>query len=109
MGKIINLGKFEINIPESIIDNSRMDEIDNQIKKMGSGWRVPKYFEIEYIFSLRSKFNILNIFKSDNLYVFGDHNNLACYVEGKKLHTLTIDDDEDSLNIYLDYILIKHI
>jgi hypothetical protein len=107
MGKIINLGKFEINIPESIIDNSRMDEIDIHIQKMGPGWRVAKYFEMEYIFSLRSKFNILNIFKPDNLYVCGDRHNLACYVDGKKLYTLTL--DEYSLNIFLDYILIKDI
>jgi hypothetical protein len=107
MGKIINLGKFEINIPESIIDNSRMDEIDSHIQKMGPGWRVPKYFEMEYIFSLRSKFNILNIFRPDNLYVCGDRNNLACYVDGKKLYALTL--DEYSLNIFLDYILIKDI
>jgi hypothetical protein len=107
MGKIINLGKFEIEIPESVIDNSRMDDIDNEIRKLGPGWRVPKYLEMEYIFNLHSKFNILSIFKSDNLYVCSDRHNLACYADGKKLYPLTI--DEDSLNIYLDYILIKDI
>ena len=107
MGKIINLGKFEIVIPESVIDNSRMDDIDNEIRKLGPGWRIAKYFEIEYIFNLHSKFKILNIFKRDNLYVCGDRYNLACYADGKKLYSLTL--DEYSLNVYLDYILIKDI
>ena len=63
---------------------------------------------MKYIFSLYSKFGILNIIEIENLYKCGDSNDLSCYTDGNKIYPLVIDEYTGE-NVILDYILIKDI
>jgi len=108
MEKLINLGRFEIDIQKSILYDIEVSNIDREIQKLGKGWRVPKYSEMKYIFSLYSKFGILNIIKIENLYKCGDSNDLSCYTDGYKIYPLVLDEYTGENGI-LDYIIIKDI
>jgi hypothetical protein len=108
MERMINLGRFEIDIQKSILYDIEIYNIDREIQKLGKGWRVPKYSEMKYIFSLYSKFGILNIIEIENLYKCGESNDLSCYTDGNKIYPLVIDEYTGENGI-LDYILIKDI
>ena len=61
MGKIINLGRFEMDENFSIVENVDAHEIKSIISKLGPGWRIASFSELKYIANLNFKFNILEV------------------------------------------------
>jgi hypothetical protein len=109
MGKIINLGNFELDFPKSLVKNIENYDIEKEINKLGPGWRIATYGEMKYLFSIQSRFNTLKFLEDDDLYVCGERRNLCCFIEGKRLDSLFIPDPYEEENNRFDYIIIKDI
>ena len=71
MGEMINLGKFKmVRGSENSLRNS---EVKEELSKLGAGWRVCSFKELDYIHSIWSELGIKGLvdFKEgdlDNLY-----------------------------------------
>ena len=111
MGKIINLGNFELDFPTSLVKNKEKYRIEQEINRLGPGWRIATFGEMKYLFSIQSRFSTLKFLENDDLYICGERMNLCCFVEEeyKRLDSLYISDPYEEENTRFDYILVKDI
>jgi hypothetical protein len=111
MGKIINLGKFKM------LRNSekglREYEVKKEISKLGPGWRVCSFKELDYIFTIGYTLGIKSLvdFKEeDKLYRISNSRDTAFYVDSDGLlQPFYIPSEENTEDLLLDYVFVKDI
>lgn len=113
MKNLINLGKFKIGINSE--KELREYEIKKEILKLGPGWRICTFRELNYIFTIGYTLGIKDLinFTDDNknkVYRVSDYNNTLFYVDSDGLiQHFYVPSEEDTEDLLLDYVFVKDI
>ena len=111
MERLINLGKFMV-YPYTV-KNLKEYEVDEELRKLGNGWRVCTYDELEYIWNIGWKLGIkdLMVFDEKDMYRINDEKYVAIYIDtyDKSLNFFHIPTVRDLDSTPFNYLFVKDI
>lgn len=113
MERLINLGKFKIGINSE--KELREHEIKGEILKLGPGWRICTFQELDYIFTIGYTLGIKDLINfqdvnKNKVYRVSNYDNTLFYVDSDGLiQPFYLPSEEDTEDLLLDYVFVKDI